>query len=460
MLTHLLVVLVISAASCLQSSFVFKHHDNSEVVKELTRIHHECLSITRLYDLNHTSVRGQPLVVIEFSGNPGVHEPLEPEFKYVANMHGDETLGRELLLKLADELCYSFRAGDPETARLIDTTRIHIMPSMNPDGWDAATKAKFDVSSYLTYFTQLTQSTGRENAHGVDLNRDFPDLQRKMHLMLRRSKDSAIHHLFDGDTGRAIQPETQALIEWITSIPFVLSANFHGGALVANYPFDDTNDGSRRQYTPSPDEAVFQQLARVYADNHPQMHLGVSCGFVSDNFTSTGGITNGAAWYKVTGGMQDFNYLASNSLDLTIEVGCEKYPPASELAEEWENNKSPLMEFMWRVHQGIKGFVINALTREPINEAEISVLSGSEGYDLKLPDRAVTTTKLGEFWRILPPGNFTLRVTAAGYETRIIKVRIPEFDKQRGAAREDITLQPKSATGSPKPGVVPTDFSQ
>lgn len=44
--------------------------------------------------------------------------------------------------------------------------------------------------------------------------------------------------------------------DWLESIPFVLSANIHGGALVANYPFDGSIDGRRRK-SPTPDNAVF-----------------------------------------------------------------------------------------------------------------------------------------------------------------------------------------------------------
>ncbi len=102
----------------------------------------------------------------------------------------------------------------------------------------------------------------------------------------------------------AQEPETEAVMAWSRSIPFVLSANLHGGSLVANYPYDDTPDPADRsgKSWPSPDDATFVMLAKTYAANHPRMGLGQPpCG--GERFPE--GITNGAQWYSVAGGMQE-----------------------------------------------------------------------------------------------------------------------------------------------------------
>jgi hypothetical protein len=58
------------------------------------------------------------------------------------------------------------------------------------------------------------------------------------------------------------------------------------------------------------------------------------------------GITNGAKWYPVCGGMQDFNYLETNCFELTIELGCTKFPPGKELLGYWVENKDALIKFI------------------------------------------------------------------------------------------------------------------
>ena len=90
-----------------------------------------------------------------------------------------------------------------------------------------------------------------------------------------------------------------------------------------------------------------------------------------DNFQN--GITNGAQWYDVPGGMQDFNYVHSNAFEITIELTCCKYPEASKLVSEWRNNKESLLKYMELVHSGVKGVVIDSSTKKPIRNARVKL---------------------------------------------------------------------------------------
>lgn len=241
-----------------------------------------------------------------------------------------------------------------------------------------------------------------------------------------------------------MQPETKAAVEWILSNPFVLSANLHGGSLVANYPYDETPDGSARRYAPSPDDDTFRHLAQVYARNHKSMAspTRAKCEPDEEDFGKQGGITNGAAWYSVTGGMQDFNYLGSNDYEITLELGCEKYPSPDSLPKEWEDNKAALIEYIWQSHIGVKGVIKDSRTGEAIQGAHIKVKNVTSGRNQEI-DHDVVSVASGEYWRLLTPGQYEISVTKDGYEpsTKLIKV-VNEPHKE--AQRVDFILTPSS----------------
>ena len=96
---------------------------------------------------------------------------MEPMFKFVGNMHGDETLGRQLNVYMAEYLLKNYNS-DPRIRNLVDSTEIYLMPTMNPDGFSGSTEGcgGFSLFSNLMKFG----ATGRQNANSVDLNRDFP----------------------------------------------------------------------------------------------------------------------------------------------------------------------------------------------------------------------------------------------------------------------------------------------
>lgn len=44
--------------------------------------------------------------------------------------------------------------------------------------------------------------------------------------------------------------------------------------------------------------------------------------------------------------MQDFNYLHTNCFEVTVELGCDKFPPEEELSLGWHQNHEALLMFM------------------------------------------------------------------------------------------------------------------
>nr|XP_045606806.1 carboxypeptidase D-like isoform X3 [Procambarus clarkii] len=339
-------------------------------------------NLARLYSIG-SSVQGRELYVMEISDNPGIHEPGEPEFKYIGNMHGNEVIGRETLLLLIQYLLEGYGTNERAT-NIVNTTRIHIMPTMNPDGFEAANEG--DYGGVM----------GRSNANGIDLNRNFPD-----------------QYFFTKDDER--QPETLAVMKWVKQYPFVLSANLHGGSLVANYPWDDNPRSQGGVYSKCPDDDVFKKLAKAYSFAHPRMPMGKECN--SNTVAFRDGITNGAKWYSVSGGMQDWNYLNSNCFEITVEMSCHKYPPTKDLPKYWMENKKSLLAFMEQVQTGVKGFILDK-SGNPISNATVSVAG---------IDHDIVSASDGDYWRLLAPSEYLVTAYANGYEASSVNVEVPHL---------------------------------
>ncbi|XP_032402652.1 probable carboxypeptidase X1 isoform X1 [Xiphophorus hellerii] len=381
----------------------FKHHDYKEMRKLMKSVTEECPDITRIYTIGK-SYTGLKLYVMEISDNPGKHELGEPEFRYVAGMHGNEALGRELVLNLMQYLCKEYKKGNQRVVRLVTETRIHLLPSMNPDGHEVAYKKGSELAGW---------AEGRYSYEGIDMNHNFPDLNNIMWDAQETAADPSKvsnHYIpipeYYTQEDAMVAPETRAVISWMQDIPFVLSANLHGGELVVTYPFDCTRDWAPQENTPTADDAFFRWLATVYASTHlvlanPDRRI---CHY--EDFQMHNNIINGGAWHTVPGSMNDFSYLHTNCLEVTVELSCDKFPHASELPVEWENNKESLLVYMEQVHRGIKGVIRDKSTKQGIENAVVKV----EDHDHDIRSAAD-----GDYWRLLNPGEYKVVVWAEGY---------------------------------------------
>lgn len=162
------------------------------------------------------------------------------------------------------------------------------------------------------------------------------------------------------------------------------------------------------------------------------------------------GITNGAAWYPLYGGMQDWLYENTNDIDVTIEVGCNQYPPASSLPQYWALNKRALLSYMQQVHRGIKGVVRDSTNKAPLANVLVHV-SGRQ--------HNISTSFHGDYYRILLPGFYDILFEKSGYKTEKVFATITDGMP----VILDIELQPDGTTTNnkqPPSGSIDADLEQ
>ncbi len=307
------------------------------------------------------SIKGKDLWVVKISDNVETDE-VEPEFKYISSMHGDEITGRELTTFMIEEIADKY-GKDQMITNLVDNTEIFIMPSMNPDG------------------SEMRQ---RGNANGVDLNRNYPDWT-----------------VNTANTSARAQLENKHVMAWQATRKFALSANFHGGSVCVNYPWDAT-------YDRHPMDKFIQELSHVYAELNPEMR---------NSTEFEGGITNGADWYVVKGGMQDWSVFYHNDMQVTIELSQTKWPQYSEIAGYWKNNRDSMYAYMKQVHSGagIK-----------LGTAGISGTVAIRQISPVVKDLGSYSFSNSEFYKVLPEGEYEYTVTEKNKAPKKITVRVEE----------------------------------
>ncbi len=326
------------------------------MMEEFAATYPEKCTLIELGTLNS----GRKILLVRINdGNPDG----KPKFLYGSTIHGDETTGFIMMLRLIDLLLT--QPDLPEVKNVLDNIDLFVCPNANPDG---------------TYHggNNTVNGATRSNAYGVDMNRNYPDPVDGAH-----------------PDGENYAMETEWFMDLAEEYQFTMSAHYHGGAEVMNYPWDNN-------YERHADDAWWQMVSREYAD---------LCHEVNSNYMTDleNGITNGADWYTIGGGRQDYMNYYRQCREVTIECSTTKCPSASQLPTFWEYNYNSIFAYMSQVLYGIQGTVKDAATKEPL-KATIEILNHDQDYSI-----VESQLPMGNFHRPINAGTYTVEIKANGY---------------------------------------------
>jgi carboxypeptidase M len=119
----LVVVLVLFDSFMASTHDVYKHHNYTELTAVMQDLARRFPQNTYLYSIGKSAQNRELWVMAIAERDPDIHVLLRPEAKYVANMHGNEVVGRELLLILMDYMLTN--QNDPNVAYIMKVSLLN-----------------------------------------------------------------------------------------------------------------------------------------------------------------------------------------------------------------------------------------------------------------------------------------------------------------------------------------------
>ncbi len=353
------------------------------------------------------------ILVAKISDNVNTAEN-EPQFLFSSSMHGDETTGYYLMLRLINYLLTSY-VSIPQVTNLVNGAEIWICPLANPEG---------------TYYNSspagsTVANSRRGNLAGTDLNRNYPDPLDGQH-----------------PDGLSWAPETQAFMTFADNHHFNMGANFHGGAEVMNYPWDTwTTSGNSNA-----DRLWWEDICTDYV---------TTARLVDNNYmkdTYADGVTEGGDWYVITGGRQDYMNFFKHCKEATIELDGTKTTETQNLPGEWNKNYTALLNFLQESLYGVRGIITDSCSGQPIR-AKVWVNSYDQTND---SSHVYSALPVGNYHKYMIAGTYSITYSAPGYTSKTIN----NVALANGSATVvNVTLAPSASPNAQFTGTVTDNCS-
>ena len=119
--------------------------------------------------------------------------------------------------------------------------------------------------------------------------------------------------------------------------------------------------------------------------------------------------------------MQDWNYLTTGDLEITVEVSYDKYPPGRDLEGYWAANRASLYQYVRQAAVlGVRGQLAPAAEGCAVRAARL-------GTDLRYVDidHEVSPDRQGRYWRLLAPGRYRLTASCPQRANQTAVVDVP-----------------------------------
>lgn len=219
----------------------------------------------------------------------------------------------------------------------------------------------------------------RYNGDSVDLNRDYGYMWQT------------------GTSAPWSQPETRHIQKHSEANNITLEYEYHSTASYVNYLWD---------YHPKdpPDSAYLATISQEYADS------------TYGSSTTQLQKINGFDWYVARGSAQDACFGIRGGIGTTIET---QYPTTQAKVDSiCLAHRRALMKMITRAGWGISGIVTDSITQIPLF-ATIKFTDPKRWF-------CYTDKTIGDFHKMVAPGNYTFTVQANGYQPKTFSVNVPD----------------------------------
>jgi carboxypeptidase T len=258
------------------------------------------------------SLQGRDILAIRITQNVSQPDGNKPAILYNGMHHAREVMSTEVPLDIADYLLTNY-GKDAKVTHWINSDVIYVVPMLNPDG-----------NNLVWTQDNMWRKNARGN-YGVDINRNYP-------YQWNRCDGSSSSKSADDYRGpsAASEPETNVVMNFVTSIHPVFDISFHSYSEIVIYPY---GCGGHTE-TANVVEPLGQQMAALIPSDDGSGHY--TAGLAPDLL------------YPVDGSDLDWMYHVDHVIPYVIEVNSdsEGFQPSY---DDWRDKTVNAVRPAWQL---------------------------------------------------------------------------------------------------------------